>query len=83
MRRKISFQEDSSYPPESSDLVPSEWFDPNKNGDSNSGSSRRPPPGEPDLESELRFLHPEEREHILEVMRRDTIVKLYTELKVR
>lgn len=35
------------------------------------------------LMSEIERLPPEERDKIMEVMRRDTVVKLYTDLKVR
>ena len=92
MRRTISYQEDSSsaYCPHPSytagDLVASDWFDPNKDHPVDLGHLEPPPDpcsGQPDLESELKFLQPEEREHIQEVMRRDTIVRLYNQLKVR
>ena len=69
----------------------SDWFNPGKKDHPVDLGHLEPEPlplpnpcsEQPDLDMELKFLQPEEREHILEVMRRDTIVKLYTELKVR
>lgn len=73
--KNVSFNcsEDASAGLALAQLVPSEWMQLSSASEEDS----------PKLELELRSLSPEEREQILEVMRRDTIVQLYTELKVR
>ena len=62
------------------DLNASEWFD----RASLSSSEEDPMAKEgPDLSKELKMLSEEEQEAILEVMRKDAIVQMYKDLKVR